>query len=1164
MSKTKKSKLLASMLCATVVAGLYAAPVMAADTGLTVSGEKVVAGDVVTINGIQFVANGSYTNQGITADGRNNISINGLTISNSGAVDMKNQDLLNAKTFTAGNAGNSFQLTSQGVQILVGQQDVNDKFMVKSYAGGNTNGGSAYLKTQDGEVVLAQSNDNKSFNNKLVVGKDGITVDGTFIVNGVEFSGSTPGEVPEQGIGADKDGNTTVNGVVIKTVDKNTLSRANDKDIVISAEGADDVNISAINRNVASISRDEVNGATYIKEGNAQLRVRDGSVTNTISTVNNKDSRYKKTNTSVSQVTNNGIMDSYTQKVEVKDTDGDLTGEVTGVTNTVETNANGTTFTSKDLATGVETSTVIKGDSITTGTVTASKDVVANGTSLVKVGTDLKAAQEDIIANTGKINDVETAYKAADTAINARIDGLSGVADGLTGRVEAVENKTGGIERTTKFEDNTLWGNGTKTTTNNTNIENGALSVTQRTDEVYAWGNKVGETTTTTVNVADGALKIENNDKLGTTASIADGTVTITGTGIDGVGVGVMNVNGITNFNGATNTNGLATFNGGTVTNGLAVFNGGLAVKGVAGMSVEGGLKVDGGMHLNGIQYVNGDVVVNDSEGNELYSLKNIGYNTQDISYANGVTTVSGVDFADGAITADKLTLAGLDQDVAAEINDLKDGFGNIGGDLTDLTGRVGTLETNTAGITNDKGATVIDQGLKVKGEDGREVFTVARDGAINAVVTDGVGGTSASFALNGENVELKYGNNGIIANVDGTTISGNGTNVVLNENGATFTNANSTMTVINGGAITADTLKLANLDEDVATEINNLKDSMDTVGGDVSDLRNDVAQNTNDIGLLRTDVGVLRTDVNTLRVDVDSLNKRLEVVEDKTQNINGDNTYGPGEQPSGGGEVHEDGNTDFTGNINSDSITTGEITADKGTIGGVTMEDGKLTADEATIGDVTVGGSLNVADKVTVDKDGVTVKGDGENSVKIDGNDVSVSWKDDEGNSHETSIRDNYEAINDLDNRVTSEVNRLDNRISKVEDRIDKVGAMSAAIANLRTMGYDPTAPTEIAVGIGQYRSETGAALGLFHYPNKDFMLSLSVSTSGDEVMGGIGATWKFGRKSPEQMLAAEKEKAAKAKLAKAEAMKKAAAEAKVAEQQAKHAKMAAEKAEK
>ncbi|MBQ3112916.1 MAG: YadA-like family protein [Phascolarctobacterium sp.] len=92
--------------------------------------------------------------------------------------------------------------------------------------------------------------------------------------------------------------------------------------------------------------------------------------------------------------------------------------------------------------------------------------------------------------------------------------------------------------------------------------------------------------------------------------------------------------------------------------------------------------------------------------------------------------------------------------------------------------------------------------------------------------------------------------------------------------------------------------------------------------------------------------------------------------------------------------------------------------------------------------------------------------------------------------------------------------VKDLNNRIDKVDAKIDKVGAMAAAMASLKTMGYDPEAPTEIAVGVGQYRNETGLAIGAFHYPNKNFMLNFSLSTAGDEVMGGIGATWKIGRK--------------------------------------------------
>ena len=145
------------------------------------------------------------------------------------------------------------------------------------------------------------------------------------------------------------------------------------------------------------------------------------------------------------------------------------------------------------------------------------------------------------------------------------------------------------------------------------------------------------------------------------------------------------------------------------------------------------------------------------------------------------------------------------------------------------------------------------------------------------------------------------------------------------------------------------------------------------------------------------------------------------------------------------------------------------------------------------------------------------------------------------------------------IEGKFDGEVSRLDGRIDKLDANVEKVGAMAAAIANLHTMGYDPEAPTEIAVGVGQYRDKTGLALGAFHYPNRDFMLSFNVSTAGDEFMGGIGATWKFGRKSPEELRQAEAEKAAKAKLAKAEAAKKAAKDARVAAQQKRHAEMLA-----
>ncbi len=298
-----------------------------------------------------------------------------------------------------------------------------------------------------------------------------------------------------------------------------------------------------------------------------------------------------------------------------------------------------------------------------------------------------------------------------------------------------------------------------------------------------------------------------------------------------------------------------------------------------------------------------------------------------------------------------------------------------------------------------------------------------------------------------------------------------------------------------------------------------------------------------------QTKDGIGIGNLGALANKVTEIDNRLDVVEDKTQNINSDATHGGNGQTGEGGAVVDNGaNTGFDGDV---------------TVGGdVNANGGSFTGDVQVGGSFTVGGEngtaidsngMTVGD-TSVDKGGVTVGG--ENGTSITKDDVVIN----KGTDNEVSLSDVGGRVDNLEQGLASANNRIDH----LEDRIDKVGAMSAAIANLRTMGYDPTAPTEIAVGIGQYRDETGAALGLFHYPNKDFMLSLSVSTSGDEVMGGIGATWKFGRKTPEQMLAAEKEKAAKAKLAKAEAMKKAAVEAKVAAQQAKHAKMAAEKAAK
>lgn len=264
--------------------------------------------------------------------------------------------------------------------------------------------------------------------------------------------------------------------------------------------------------------------------------------------------------------------------------------------------------------------------------------------------------------------------------------------------------------------------------------------------------------------------------------------------------------------------------------------------------------------------------------------------------------------------------------------------------------------------------------------------------------------------------------------------------------------------------------------------------------------------------------------------------------------------------------------NLDINGNVEGSFHPVGEdenceISADKLTIGqiaavkDVLVENDKALETKANEAKTLAGEAKTAADaaKATADKAQATAdKARAEIAQEVEDRKAADAVLD--GKIEAETERATREEKR-IEDKFDKEVSRLDNKIDKLDDRIEKVGAMSAAIANLHTMGYDPAAPTEIAVGVGQYRDKTGLAVGAFHYPNRDFMMSFSVSTAGDEFMAGIGATWKIGRKSPEQMLKAQQEKAAREKLAEAEAMKQAAKDARVAAQQARHAKMLAER---
>ena len=106
---------------------------------------------------------------------------------------------------------------------------------------------------------------------------------------------------------------------------------------------------------------------------------------------------------------------------------------------------------------------------------------------------------------------------------------------------------------------------------------------------------------------------------------------------------------------------------------------------------------------------------------------------------------------------------------------------------------------------------------------------------------------------------------------------------------------------------------------------------------------------------------------------------------------------------------------------------------------------------------------------------------------------------------------------INQVVERNTSDTKELKEAISSVSSETQRVGAHAAAMAALKPIQYDPLEPTQVMAGVGNYRGETAAALGVAHYTNENTMLNVGVTLGSTHNMVNAGITHKFGY-SPEK----------------------------------------------
>lgn len=253
----------------------------------------------------------------------------------------------------------------------------------------------------------------------------------------------------------------------------------------------------------------------------------------------------------------------------------------------------------------------------------------------------------------------------------------------------------------------------------------------------------------------------------------------------------------------------------------------------------------------------------------------------------------------------------------------------------------------------------------------------------------------------------------------------------------------------------------------------------------------------------------------------------------DGTQFVNSD-AWAPVTGASGAGTAVNTtikGNTITTGKVKMDYA---EVMKDLGVHGNAKVDQNLEVGGTSTLkGDVTMESNATVKKDLTVEGTTTTKTLKVTEDAEV-GRDLSVGGNatitgDVTANSYKVGDKTYISAagINANDQKIT---NVADGSISEgskdavnggqlygvkrdLEHQVDKVGANAAAMANLRPMEFDPSSKWNIAAAIGNYGSETAAALGAFYRPNDNVMVNLSTAFGTGENMVGGGVSVRLGK---------------------------------------------------
>ena len=342
----------------------------------------------------------------------------------------------------------------------------------------------------------------------------------------------------------------------------------------------------------------------------------------------------------------------------------------------------------------------------------------------------------------------------------------------------------------------------------------------------------------------------------------------------------------------------------------------------------------------------------------------------------------------------------------------------------------------------------------------------------------------------------------------------------------------------------------------DLTNDVNKLKTDMTNVKNDVSGLKTDMNNVKGRVGTLENDVSDLKAGMSNVKGKITNVEGKVTTLEGKVGNLE-TNIAGKADVDASNltdanvakwrnklkiadGAVNSATGTGSTG-LGVDNTVTGNYSTAVGYKNKVTGNKSGAFGDPNL---VTGNGSYAFGNDNTIKGDNnfvfgnnVTIESTIQNSVAL-GNNSTVSSSNEvsvgsatlqrkitnvaDGEVSATSTdavtgRQLYKAMQNSTNieNLRSEVYE---KIDNVKDEVREVGSLSAALAGLHPIQYDPKAPAQVMAALGHYKNKQSVAVGLSYYFNDRFMMSAGVALSGEKKtksMANVGFTVKLGKGS-------------------------------------------------